>query len=58
MEKLIEITNKIKTIIDNNEFNDELKYELLMIIRENMNYIANHVNNYYLDSNGYIQLIN
>ena len=29
-----------------------------MIIRENMNYIANNVNNYYLDSSGNIQLDN
>lgn len=58
MERLVEITNKLKIIYDNNEFNDELKHELLMIIRENMNYIANNVNNYYLDSSGNIQLDN
>ena len=48
MERLVEITNKLKIIYDNNEFNDEIKHELLMIIRENMNYIANNAINYYL----------
>ena len=58
MERIIEITNQLKTIIDNNEINNELKQELRMIIRDNMNYIATHANNYYLDSNGHIQLDN
>ena len=58
MERLVEITNKLKIIYDNNELNDEIKHEILMIIRENMNYIATHANNYYLDINGHIQLDN
>ena len=50
MERLVEITNKLKIIYDNNELNDEIKHEILMIIRENMNFIASHANNYYLDT--------
>ena len=43
---------------DNNEINLNLLSELRLLIRENMNYIANHCNHYYLDSNGNIQLNN